>query len=503
MSKLRIARATALAMGFILSITISPAPFAGAEEAARDHTASPRKSYMPPERESATAARKPYIPPKGGYGLISGRWPSSARIIKVMPEAASQKRRNGSQEEKSQRERHPAAGLPTVIRPIVSPGTKRKGVVRRQGPRVITGLPGSRPPHPHHAKKGLPGTPLVGAPHPHHAKKGLPGTPLVGTPHTHHAKRGLPGTPLVGPPSRKSGAKKYGPRVKTRLPGTPLVGAPHTHHAKRGLPGTPLVGTPHTHHAKRGLPGTPLVGPPSRKSGAKKYGPRVKTRLPGTPLIRAPHAHHAKKSLPGTPLVGPARVAKRKTQHTVRVHTGRHQNRPHPITRTPTGWRRGHAHGAHNPATGSGKIHVTRYGLRGKSKTHHHHRHGVRVIYPRFTAFGLPEQTLYPPYYRASQPWTRRPDLKDRLGRSYTARQGSPLRGHIKAGRTVEQGAVTRSHIKGGRTDRQGSPLRSRLVAGRTVQKGSPWSSTMRNWTFRGYQAPMRPKGISYYRPRW
>lgn len=144
-----------------------------------------------------------------------------------------------------------------------------------------------------------------------------------------------------------------------------------------------------------------------------------------------------------------------------------------------------------------GRALVIRYGKHGK-----HHRHGVRIHFPHFAAFALPEQTLYPPYYRSNQSWTHRPDMDQRIKRGLTVRQGSPWRGHIQGGKTVEQGAVLRGHMKGGRTARQGSPLRSHLVAGRTVRQGSPWASTMPNWTFGGYRSPMRPRGIPYYRTR-
>ena len=120
----------------------------------------------------------------------------------------------------------------------------------------------------------------------------------------------------------------------------------------------------------------------------------------------------------------------------------------------------------------------------------------------RFSAFALPDQTLFPPYYSSPQPYAKGPDMTSRIKGGLTSRQGSPWRGHIKGGKTVEQGASSRSHIEGGRTVEGGSRWASNIVAGRTVERGSPWASTMPNWRFSGYAAPMRPKGIPYYRAR-
>jgi hypothetical protein len=72
----------------------------------------------------------------------------------------------------------------------------------------------------------------------------------------------------------------------------------------------------------------------------------------------------------------------------------------------------------------------------------------------------------------------------------------------MRGGKTVRQGSIWRSHIKGGRTVEGGSRWASQIVAGRTVEGGSKWRSTMSNWSFSGYAAPMRPKGIPYYRAR-
>ena len=120
----------------------------------------------------------------------------------------------------------------------------------------------------------------------------------------------------------------------------------------------------------------------------------------------------------------------------------------------------------------------------------------------RFSVFALPDQTLFPPYYHSPQPYAKGPDMTSRIKGGLTSRQGSPWRGRFKGGKTVEQGASTRSHFKGGRTVEGGSRWASHIVAGRTVEQGSPWASTMPNWRFSGYAAPMRPKGIPYYRVR-
>ena len=91
-------------------------------------------------------------------------------------------------------------------------------------------------------------------------------------------------------------------------------------------------------------------------------------------------------------------------------------------------------------------------------------RHGITI----FSAFALPDQHLFPPYYEAERPWAQRPDMASR----------------IEGGKTVEGGSRFASHIAGGKT----------------VEQGSPWRSTMANWRFTGYEAPMRPRGIPYYR---
>lgn len=120
----------------------------------------------------------------------------------------------------------------------------------------------------------------------------------------------------------------------------------------------------------------------------------------------------------------------------------------------------------------------------------------------RFTGFSLPDQTLYPPYYAWPQPYAQGPDMTSRIEGGRTVEQGSKWRSRIQGGKTVEQGAVTRSHIRGGRTVEGGSRWASHIVPGRSVEGGSNWGSTVPNWRFSGYAAPMRPKGISYYRAK-
>jgi hypothetical protein len=120
----------------------------------------------------------------------------------------------------------------------------------------------------------------------------------------------------------------------------------------------------------------------------------------------------------------------------------------------------------------------------------------------RFTGFSLPEQTLFPPYYAAPRPFARGPDMKSRLKGGKTVRQGSPLRGRIPAGKAVRQGSPLGSRIKGGRTVKGGSRWSSRINPGRTVEQGSQWKSAMPNWRFSGTVAPMRPRGIPYFRAK-
>ncbi len=138
--------------------------------------------------------------------------------------------------------------------------------------------------------------------------------------------------------------------------------------------------------------------------------------------------------------------------------------------------------------------HVSLLHKRAFSKKH--------IRHVRFSAFALPDQTLFPPYYAWPQPYARGPDMTSRIKGGKTVLQGSIWRSRMRGGKTVRQGSIWRSHIKGGRTVEGGSRWASQIVAGRTVEGGSKWRSTMSNWRFSGYAAPMRPKGIPYYRAR-
>ena len=56
----------------------------------------------------------------------------------------------------------------------------------------------------------------------------------------------------------------------------------------------------------------------------------------------------------------------------------------------------------------------------------------VRVRkFGRVSAFALPDQTLFPPYYSSPQPYAKGPDMTSRINGGLTSRQGSPWRGHI------------------------------------------------------------------------
>lgn len=118
----------------------------------------------------------------------------------------------------------------------------------------------------------------------------------------------------------------------------------------------------------------------------------------------------------------------------------------------------------------------------------------------RFSAFALPDQRYFPPYYEANRAWTQRPDMKSRIKGGKTVQQGSRYRSHIEGSKTVEGGSVYASRIKGGRTVEGGSRWASRIKGGRSVEQGSQWRSRMPNWRFSGYASPMRPRGIPYYR---
>ena len=123
-------------------------------------------------------------------------------------------------------------------------------------------------------------------------------------------------------------------------------------------------------------------------------------------------------------------------------------------------------------------------------------RHGITI----FSAFALPDQHLFPPYYEAERPWAQRPDMASRIEGGKTVEGGSRYASHIEGGRTVEGGSRYASHIEGGKTVEGGSRFASHIAGGKTVEQGSPWRSTMANWRFTGYEAPMRPRGIPYYR---
>lgn len=147
------------------------------------------------------------------------------------------------------------------------------------------------------------------------------------------------------------------------------------------------------------------------------------------------------------------------------------------------------------------RTHVRKVGRVVRSRRFTHVRLGKRGHGRfRFSAFALPDQTLFPPYYDADRQFAERPDMRGRIAGGRTVRQGSRWRSSINGGETVEAGSRYRSHIKGGRTVQGGSRWASRIPAGRSVEQGSPWRSTMPNWRFSGYAAPMRPKGIPYYR---
>ena len=148
-------------------------------------------------------------------------------------------------------------------------------------------------------------------------------------------------------------------------------------------------------------------------------------------------------------------------------------------------------------------VRVHKFGRVTRGRFSHKSRFSKRhVRHVRFSAFALPDQTLFPPYYAWPQPYARGPDMTSRINGGKTVLQGSIWRSRIKGGKTVRQGSIWRSHIKGGRTVKGGSHWAGHIVPGRTVEGGSKWRSSMSNWRFSGYAAPMRPKGIPYYRAR-
>ena len=159
------------------------------------------------------------------------------------------------------------------------------------------------------------------------------------------------------------------------------------------------------------------------------------------------------------------------------------------------------------PHAASKQVRVRKFGRVVPSKLHSRQhlrthrilkrkRHGITV----FSAFALPDQHLFPPYYEADRPWSQRPDMASRIKGGKTVEGGSRYASHIKGGKTVEGGSRYASHIEGGKTVEGGSRYASHIKGGKTVEQGSPWRSTMSNWRFSGYEAPMRPKGIPYYR---
>lgn len=142
------------------------------------------------------------------------------------------------------------------------------------------------------------------------------------------------------------------------------------------------------------------------------------------------------------------------------------------------------------------------YGLQRRhnpSPKSHRHR---KARFKNFKAFAFPEQHLFPPYYESKRPAPRQNLAASYIKAGLTVRQGSQWRGSIKGGLTVEQGSPKRSVFKGGRTIERGSIWAGHIGGGKTVQQGSPWASTRRNWRFSGYEAPVRPKGLKYYRAK-
>lgn len=150
---------------------------------------------------------------------------------------------------------------------------------------------------------------------------------------------------------------------------------------------------------------------------------------------------------------------------------------------------------------GGPRSHIT-YGVHRHSGRAKHVRHRGHARHKAFAGFAVPDQHLYPPYYRSY-----RPAPKENLARSHikggeTVRQGSIWRGGIRGGRTVEQGSRYRSHLAGAPTVRKGSLWGGHLAGGLTVGQGSRWANTRPNWRFSGYAAPVRPKGLAYFRAK-
>lgn len=150
--------------------------------------------------------------------------------------------------------------------------------------------------------------------------------------------------------------------------------------------------------------------------------------------------------------------------------------------------------------TATVKVRVRKFGRIVRLGNKHARGKTRRFKRVRFSAFALPDQRYFPPYYEAKRGWVERPDMKSRIKGGKTVRQGSRYRSHVRAGKTVEGGSVYASHIKGGRTVQGGSRWASKIKGGRSVEQGSQWRSTVPNWRFSGYASPMRPRGIPYYR---
>ena len=130
------------------------------------------------------------------------------------------------------------------------------------------------------------------------------------------------------------------------------------------------------------------------------------------------------------------------------------------------------------------------------------HRKLARLVKPRsmrFSYLAVPDQTLFPPYYRFPQPYAKGPGMTGRIMGGPTSRQGSKWRSAIRGGRTARQGAPGRSHIKGGRTVEGGSQWASHIIAGKTAGQGSPFASTIPNGRLTGYSASVRTRAIGKF----
>lgn len=159
--------------------------------------------------------------------------------------------------------------------------------------------------------------------------------------------------------------------------------------------------------------------------------------------------------------------------------------------------KRGHAKHRHSGP----RSHIA-YGVHrhaGGAKRFHHRGYGR---FKAFAGFAVPDQHLYPPYYRSYRPAPKESLARSRITGGKTVRQGSIWRGTIHGGPTVEQGSRYRSHLAGAPTVRKGSVWGGRMTGGFTVRQGSRWASPRPNWRFSGYAAPVRPKGLAYFRAK-